>query len=208
MKMMINKRIEHFLKGIYLKAAHLILSINEYKPLKKIPPKMLITVPSAWVGLELIIEDILDRYKIERGNCIEFGVEWGYSTAVFANYFNNVIGIDTFEGDDFTGNKVNHLKETKENLSSFSNIKLIQSDYKDWIKSDNNRYNFCHIDIVHNYKETFECGLWAANHCDCIIFHDTERFLQVRKAVIDISRLTKKQLFNYPFCNGLGILIS
>lgn len=207
MKMMIIKRITHFLKGIYLKAAHSILYINEYKPVKKNPPKMIINVPSAWVGLELIIEDILDRYKIERRDCIEFGVEWGYSTAVFANYFKNVVGIDTFEGDDFTGRRMNHFQETRENLSSFSNIKLIKSDYKDWIKNDDKRYNFCHIDIVHNYKETFECGLWAAKHCDCIIFHDTERFLQVRKAVIDISKLTNKQLFNYPYCFGLGILV-
>src|SRR5665648_1063471 len=105
MKMMIIKRIEHFLKEIYLKAYIIIISINKYKPLKKIPPKMIINVPSAWVGLELIIEDILDRFEIERGDCIEFGVEWGYSTAVFANYFKNVIGIDTFEGDEFTGNR-------------------------------------------------------------------------------------------------------
>jgi len=33
-----------------------------------------------------------------------------------------------------------------------------------------------HVDIIHNYAEKYECGLWAVNHSAGTIFHDTESF--------------------------------
>lgn len=182
--------------------------IDEYVPLNKKAPKYLLSVDTAWEGLELIIEDILDQFEIDRDSCIEFGVEFGYSTVVFSNFFNRVIGIDTFEGDKHTVNKLNHYEATQKKIAQFSNIELVKSDYKDWIIKDNQHYNFAHVDIVHNYKETYECGLWAAKHADCTIFHDTESFIEVRKAVIDIAKTTGQQLYNYPECHGLGILVN
>jgi hypothetical protein len=182
--------------------------ISVYKHRRKTKPQELLEVTTAWSGLELIVEDILERFNIERENCIEFGVEFGYSSVVFSNYFKHVLGIDTFEGDVHTDHKGNHYKETQERLSKFKNIELVKSDYRDWIKDDKKRYNFAHVDIVHNYKETYECGLWAANHSDCTVFHDTESFPAVRKAVIDIAKATGQKLYNYPRCNGLGILVN
>ena len=182
--------------------------IEEYVPLNKKSPEILLPADTAWKGLELIIEDILDQFKIERDTCIEFGVEFGYSTVVFSNFFKIVKGIDTFEGDEHTINKQNHYEITKKNLAQYSNIELIKSDYKDWIAKDTQHYNFAHVDIVHNYKETYECGLWAAQHADCTIFHDTESFKEVRRAVIDISKITGQRLYNYPECYGLGILVN
>lgn len=181
--------------------------IQVYIPQKKLRPKNIIDVHSAWKGLELIIDDILCNFNIHRNSCIEFGVQFGYSTVVFSNYFEHVIGIDTFKGDIHTIHKGDHYEKTKKRLSDFQNIKLIKSDYRDWIGIDNKRYNLAHVDIVHNYEETYECGLWAAKHSDCTIFHDTESFPSVRKAVIDISQETGQELFNYPYCFGLGILV-
>ena len=63
------------------------IHIEEYVPLKKTVPRSTLPVISAWKGLELIIEDILDRFNIERESCIEFGVEFGFSSVVFSNYF-------------------------------------------------------------------------------------------------------------------------
>ena len=184
--------------------------IRLYKPRKLSKPERMIEMAnysSAWKGLELIIEDILNTYKVGRKSCIEFGVEFGYSTAVFSNYFDKVVGIDTFEGDIHTAHKGDHFEDTKKRLSEFKNIELIKSDYKDWIDKDQSKYDFAHVDIVHNYEETFECGLWAVHHSDCTIFHDTESFPTVRSAVVDIAKFTKRKVLNYPFSNGLGIIV-
>ncbi|MCF2447555.1 class I SAM-dependent methyltransferase [Dyadobacter sp. CY345] len=178
-----------------------------YEPSKLTKPEKLLDVISAWKGLELIIEDILDEFSIGRENCIEFGVEFGYSTVVFSNYFKKVTGVDTFEGDIHTDNKENHYEQTKEKLSVYKNIELFKSDYQNWIFKDNSRYDFAHVDIVHTYKETFECGLWTANHSDCTIFHDTESFPEVKQAVLDIAKATGQSVYNYPNHYGLGILV-
>ena len=179
-----------------------------YKPVSKNIPKKQLEVVSAWKGLELIIEDIIIRFNLKRDSCIEFGVEFGYSAVVFSNYFEKVTGVDTFEGDEHTDNKEGHFDETKARLAAYENITLFKSDYQTWIPNDTHHYNFAHVDIVHNYKETYECGLWAAQHSDCVIFHDTESFPEVRRAVIDIAKATGYKMYNYPYHFGLGILVN
>lgn len=181
--------------------------IRPYRPTNLSEPEKLLDVVSAWKGLEMIIGDIINRFGLDREKCIEFGVEFGYSSVVFSNFFERVTGIDTFEGDIHTENKLEHFQQTRERLKPYGNIHLVKSDYRDWIVRDNQRYNLAHVDIVHSYKETFECGLWAARHSDCVIFHDTESFPEVRKAVKDIARATGQQLYNYPYHYGLGILV-
>ncbi|WP_425639464.1 class I SAM-dependent methyltransferase [Algoriphagus yeomjeoni] len=178
-----------------------------YSPEKFVKPEKVLTYKSGWSGLELIIEDILEMFDIERESCIEFGVEFGFSSVVFSNYFEQVKGIDTFFGDTHTDHKGDHYKETKESLREYPNIELIKSNYQDWIKLDKSNYDFAHVDIVHNYKETFECGLWAVRHSKCCIFHDTESFPEVRKAVFDIAKVTGKKAYNYPKNFGLGIIV-
>ena len=179
-----------------------------YKPFSKKSPEKMINIVSAWKGLELIIEDIIIQFNLKRNSCIEFGVEFGFSAVVFSNYFDKVTGVDTFEGDEHTKNKNEHFGDTKARLSVYENIKLFKSDYQTWIPTDNNYYDFAHVDIVHNYKETYECGLWAAQHSDCVVFHDTESFPEVRRAVIDIAKATGYKMYNYPYHFGLGILVN
>jgi hypothetical protein len=181
--------------------------LKTYKPNKKKIPENIIQVSSAWIGLEQIIEDILDRFDIKRDKCIEFGTEYCYSTVVFSNYFKKVKGVDIFIGDVHSGRKVDHFSETLSSVSKFKNIELIKSDYKDYIKKDDEYYDFAHVDIIHAYKETYECGLWAVNHSKCCIFHDTESFPEVRKAVYDIAKHTGKKVYNYPYHHGLGIIV-
>ncbi|WP_025763984.1 class I SAM-dependent methyltransferase [Dyadobacter tibetensis] len=178
-----------------------------YQPANKSTPDKMIHVISAWVGLESIIEDILIHFNVERNSCIEFGVEFGYSAVVFSNYFKSVKGVDIFVGDEHTVHKGDHYEMTKESLSEFENITLFKSDYRDWIKQDQGQYDFAHVDIVHNYKETYECGLWAVKHSTCCIFHDTESFPEVKKAVHDIAQATGKKAYNYPYHYGLGIIV-
>jgi hypothetical protein len=209
-KTLLAKKIAYQITAMGLRTYirdNFIADIKPYKPKKLRQPEKMLEIVSAWKGLELIIEDIIDEFGLGRKRCIEFGVEFGYSAVVFSNFFESVTGVDTFEGDVHTVNKNEHFEETSKRLAAYTNIKLIKSDYRDWIISDNQRYDLAHVDIVHNYKETFECGLWAAQHSDCTIFHDTESFPEVRNAVKDIAKATGQKLYNYPEHYGLGILV-
>lgn len=198
------RKLKSKLKSIILQKR---IPLEVYKPLKKTVPEKTIPVTTAWEGLELIIEDILNQFDIGRDNCIEFGVEFGFSSVVFSNYFKKVTGVDIFIGDEHTSHKGDHYEDTKKSLIDFKNIELFKSDYKDWIKKDTKQYDFAHVDIIHNYKETYECGLWAVQHSKCCVFHDTESFPEVRRAVSDIAKKTGKTAYNYPYHYGLGIIV-
>jgi len=180
--------------------------ITEYVPGSLVAPVNRIPVATAWAGLELVIPDILDRFNVGRDSCIEFGVEYGYSAVIFSNYFSRVIGVDTFEGDIHTRDRGNHFEATRDSLAAFNNIELFKSLYQDWIQHDDKHYDFAHVDIIHTYKDTFRCGLWAAQHSKVTIFHDTESFVDVRNAVIAVAKATGKRVYNYPLHYGLGIV--
>lgn len=171
------------------------------------PPRLIVSESQAWVGLEQILDDIIRFSGIQRRRALEFGVEFGYSTSALANYFDQLTGVDTFQGDEHAGRYGNLYEKTKANLSGFKNIELVCADYRDFIKRHNERYDLIHVDIVHTYEDTYACGLWSARHSDCTIFHDTQSFHDVKRAVARIAKETGKKFYNYPKCNGLGIVI-
>lgn len=177
-----------------------------YIPQKRENPKLALTA-SPWGDIPTILKDIIDRFGIKQNKALEFGVEWGYSTSAIANYFESVIGVDTFLGDGDSGFKPDHYQQSKDYVKDFKNIELIQSDYRDYIKNDDNRYDLIHIDIVHNYEHTYACGEWAIKHSDVVIFHDTESFLDVKVACLDLSSKFNFEFYNYSDSNGLGILV-
>lgn len=178
----------------------------EYIPINRSEVKT-IASHSSWGDIPTILKDIIDRFNIGTNTALEFGVEYGYSASALANYFKNVIGVDTFLGDVYSGIKsATHFEEAKNNLKIFKNITLIQSDYKDFIEKNNNKYDLVHIDIVHDYNETYECGEWAVNHSDLVIFHDTQSFPTVFNAVTDLADKYSKNFYEYKLSNGLGIL--
>ncbi len=201
-----------FNTGIVVKAKGVADRIRygeiNYVPKKIIVPKKLIQSKSqAWVGLEKIIADIIEFSRIEKNTALEFGVEFGYSTAVFANYFKKVTGVDIFTGDEHAGHHGDIYEMTKFNLADFENIELIKSDYRDYIKSEDHFFDLIHVDIIHTYEDTYACGLWSAQHSKCTLFHDTQSFSDVKKAVADIANKTGKKFYNYRECNGLGIIV-
>lgn len=180
--------------------------MRTYKPKNIITPPKLINVESAWKGLEGIIGDIVDRFEIKRESCIEFGVEYGFSTVALSNYFDKVVGIDTFMGDIDSGMKSDHFTETRSSLEPFRNIELVQSNYIDFILSHQEKYNLSHVDIVHTYEDTYRCGEWCCEHSDIVLFHDTLSHENVRRAVLDLSKKYPFKFYNYPKHYGLGIL--
>jgi methyltransferase family protein len=174
--------------------------------LRKSPPRVL-AVNSAWKGIESVLGDLIQTFSVGTSRCLEFGVEYGYSTAALSCFFDTVTGVDLFVGDKHTVERRDIFAETSARLSCFDNIRLVRSDYRDWITTDDSVYDLIHVDIVHTYIDTFACGLWSARHAKCVLFHDTQSFSAVKRAVIDISRQTGKRFYNSEESNGLGILI-
>lgn len=160
----------------------------------------------AWSGLEAIIPDILDRFQITRQSALEFGVEYGYSLSCFSSLFEKVTGVDTFLGDPHSGEGRNFFQTTQANLKHLSNVRLVMSDYKDYICLEQGRWDLIHIDIVHTYEDTYACGRWALEHADIVLFHDTQSFKAVKAAVASLASEFNITFFNYPYSNGLGIL--
>ena len=175
-----------------------------------------IPVLSAWEPLAPVIKPILTQFGIKRNTAIEFGVERGFSTSVLANYFDKVVGIDRF--DWIIKDGINRsITEVEKLLINFKNINLIESSFEDWIKRDHDYYDLVHVDIgydSHTYEPTYQCGEWAVNHSDCVLFHDTISFPEVDQACRDLSELYQFEYYNYKepigpagrVC-GLGILI-
>lgn len=159
-----------------------------------------------WRGLEKIMPALVDRFCLSKDICLEFGVEYGYSTSVLAQLFRKVIGIDRFTGDEHSGIRSNYRTQTISNLSRWPNIDLYEMDYRLWMETDPRNYDLIHVDLSHDYETTYAAGIWAVNHSPVVIFHDTESFPEVKRAVRDISEKEGISAYNYPHCNGLGIL--
>ncbi len=180
-----------------------------YNPTIQYQPRV-VDVPSGWMGIERIFANILTDFAVSRDLAIEFGVEYGYSTAVLANYFARVIGVDTFTGDAHSRLKSNHMTHTREKLSEFLNITLVRSSFQafDWAQLPETP-GFCHIDIQHFYEDTYSCGEAALGHgIPVVAFHDTELFPEVKQACQDLARKFNLSFYNYTPCCGLGILVA
>jgi hypothetical protein len=201
-----------FNTGIISRARQLLDAIR-YKEINYIPARLHTPgrlVPStsqAWVGLESVILDIIQFSKIKTDKALEFGVEFGYSTAVLGNYFEQVTGVDLFTGDPHAGFYGDLFEQTRSNLTGFQNIKLVKADYRDFIKTCSESFDLIHVDIVHTYEDTLACGLWSARHSSCTIFHDTQSFPEVKKAVAEIAARTGRRFYNYRKFHGLGIVV-
>lgn len=180
-----------------------------YQPSKTYQGMMrLFSTDSAWLGLERIIPDIIQDFKIPTKLALEFGVDKGYSSSVLSNFFEKVIGVDTFQSDVHTGKRDSKQYEiTKNNLKEFSNIELVRSSFEEYIINNENHYNLVHIDIVHEYEPTFKCAEWAVMHSDITILHDTESFPAIKLVCQHISGKRNMHFYNYPENNGLGIIL-
>jgi predicted O-methyltransferase YrrM len=171
----------------------------------------LIDVPTSWQGIAIILADILERFRVERGACLEFGVQNGYSTAALSNFFEHVIGVDHFAGDLYLPipDPIEQEAQTRTNLSTFPNIEIVTETYQAFTAKNDGQYDFCHIDIAHTYEDTLACGRWAIHHAPVVIFHDTRSYPDVLRAMTTISNETGVWCYDWPEpdgCNGLGIL--
>ena len=162
---------------------------------------------SAWKGLENYILPIINNFGIKTDTMLEFGVDYGYSTDVFSKVFKKVIGVDSFVSDPCLGHDQGDIfyNNIKEQFKG-SNIELCRSSYQDFIKDNNNRYDLIHIDIIHTYKETYECAEWAIMHSNVVLLHDTYSFPEMHRVCRDLSLKYKWGFINIKECHGLGVL--
>jgi autotransporter strand-loop-strand O-heptosyltransferase len=181
----------------------------EFIPNKRDYPKLAEQpLPSAWGNIPTIIKDIIERFDVDTNKALEFGVEYGYSTSALSVYFDSVLGVDIFTGDIHSGLKDEHLEQTKGYLEPYKNITLLKSDYKDFIKENTDIYGLTHIDIIHDFEHTYECGEWAVQHSRVTIFHDTESYPEVKRACQELSDNFDLEFHNYKESYGLGILVN
>lgn len=188
--------------------------IISYIPNKVVKPPRMLDIPeplarTSWGGIESIIEDVLNRFSVKREIALEFGVEFGYSTVTLSSFFKQVIGVDWFKGDEHSRFRPDYSQDTKQCCSPYPNITLVQALWQDFtrLQPDSARYDLIHIDIVHTYEETFPCGLWACQHAPIVIFHDTESFAEVKRALCDLAEQTGRKFYNFQPSFGLGILV-
>ena len=179
----------------------------EYKPTKLGEP-VLYPVESLWGNMHTLVEGILDDFGITPKLALEFGVYRGGSIAILAQYFEKVIGVDPF--DRWQQQETEYLKIYR-SLCHLSNIHLIERTFQDYILQPvYDYYDLIHIDIgytIHDYESTYPCGEWSVQHSDCVIFHDTESFSEVKRACQELADKYGFEFHNYPYDSGLGILI-
>ncbi len=181
--------------------------VTPYIPTTRQLPSRHLKVFSSWSGVSSLIPDILERFQVRTDRCLEFGVERGFSTVALSSYFTSVIGVDTFQGDRHTNFQTDFYEETKARLAPYDNIQLVRSDYQSYILKDKGFYDLIHVDIIHTYADTYNCGIWSAINSQCTLFHDTESFPQVKRAAMEIARKTGKKFYNFDESYGLGILV-
>src|SRR5947209_2929065 len=80
------------------------IDIEPYIPRYRQMPTRALSVESAWQGIESILQEMIERFDLGTDRCLEFGVEFGYSTVALSSFFSSVVGVDTFRGDKHTTN--------------------------------------------------------------------------------------------------------
>jgi hypothetical protein len=162
------------------------VQIIPYIPAHRKMPARYLDHASGWAGIESILPELIERFQIKTDRCLEFGVESGYSAVALSSYFGSVTGVDTFLGDRHTGIDKDLYEETVSRLAPYDNIKLVRSDYRDYIQQDTSFYGLIHVDIIHTFADTLACGEWSVRHSRCTLFHDTQSYPTSRN-VMDLG---------------------
>lgn len=179
---------------------------------------------SAWTGLESILADLLDHFRVGRGLALEFGSEHGYSLVALSNFFERVVGVDPFGQNTATPPIEPMQQRCERNILSYPNISLLIQPWQDYtrlfddvwaraVKLDEKyegamKIDLIHVDGEHGYYDTFGCGDWACAHAPVVLFHDTISFPDtVMPACKDLASKHNRAFYNFDQFHGLGILV-
>jgi hypothetical protein len=134
---------------------------------------------SCWTGHRAFAEWLVSYLKPEV--IVDLGVDWGFSTFAFGMpRIGHVYGVDTFEGDQFTGKTGGHNYEyvisKREKLFMEDNVTFIKGLFDDVAKTWNKKIDILHIDGDHSYeavKNDFETWSQFVSEDGVILLHDT-----------------------------------
>jgi len=174
------------------------------------PERVLADVPSGWKGLETILGSIVEEFCPQRRIALEIGVEFGFSTVALSNFFDLVIGVDHFQGDDHAGKTpegIDRYHETKERLAPYENIELVNMPWEQYIYCNERHWDLIHYDARHDFHDTYTAVYWACQHAPVVLVHDITWFADVRPACERVAKDLNKQAYGFSDYNGLGILV-
>ena len=172
------------------------------------------TIISAWIGHRQFAEWLVQTTKPRV--IVELGVDYGFSTFVFANavkqnnYDTTVYGIDMFEGDIHTGirNTYNQVIENKR-MNNLDCLEIIVDDFEAASKIWTMPIDILHIDGLHTYeavKTDFENWHKFVKDDGIILFHDVTSFSDtVGRFFNSIDESHGHKTF-FTHSAGLGIL--
>lgn len=152
---------------------------NFYDNISFQPVRDVETITSAWKGHRIFAEWLVKTIKPTQ--IVDLGVDYGYSTLVFANAarangFGTVTGIDLFEGDTMTGLRNTHasILEWIDALS-LANVEIIKGDFNVVSLSWERPIDILHIDGYHSYEAVYKDFMsWNGfvREDGIILFHD------------------------------------
>ncbi len=137
-------------------------------------------IPSTfWSGHRTFAEWLVSYLKPKV--IVDLGVDWGFSTFSFAMpRIGHVYGVDTFEGDDFTGKtggyNYDYVLSKREKLFMDDNVTFIKGYFDDVAKTWDKRIDILHIDGDHKYesiKNDFDTWSKFLSDDGVILMHDT-----------------------------------
>ena len=134
---------------------------------------------SCWMGHRNFAEWLVSYLKPEV--TVDLGVDWGFSTFCFAMpRIGHVYGIDTFQGDQFTGatpeGSYEYVLHKREKLFMEENVTFIKGLFADVAKTWDKQIDILHIDGDHQYesvKNDYETWSSFVKENGVILFHDT-----------------------------------
>lgn len=113
-------------------------------------------IPSAWKGHRPFAQWLVNHIKPDQ--IVDLGVDYGFSTFVFASAAQKngkgiVTGIDLFQGDGMTGirNTYESVLKVIDELK-LCNLEIIKGDFNEISKSWNRTIDILHIDGYHSYE--------------------------------------------------------
>jgi len=139
-------------------------------------------INSAWKGHRLFAEWLVK--KMNPDTIVELGVDYGFSSFVFANALKNnfasnhqkVYGIDLFEGDSQTGFR-NTYETVIKKIKNYNvnHLELIIGDFESISKKWEKEIDILHIDGYHTYEAVkSDYNNWSrfVKNDGIILFHD------------------------------------
>jgi predicted O-methyltransferase YrrM len=135
-------------------------------------------IVSAWKGHRVFAEWLVST--VSPSTIVELGVDYGYSTFVFANALKGtqgtIYGIDLFTGDQHAGSRDTYagVMDAIRNRD-VTNIEIVRGDFTAVSKLWSKPIDVLHIDGLHTYeavKNDFTCWSPLVKESGIVLFHD------------------------------------